>query len=210
MVRRWYKWPLAFGLVIGWTFVWTSAWRSSLFERSYRESGPGVTVFTATEGDLRVLWVAAGVGLVVAFVGVAFLALRGIFGRGSPQWDRVWLVLGSALTLLGLSLPILYPSATSLVIDEPGQAVALERRWLYAGTAEPLAFDDIKKVNLRVERRLLRIGNEEACQVGRGFSIVGNDRTWLEMPGEFATAEIAETVARIAGAPLEQLGATEC
>lgn len=210
MGRLWYKWPLAFGLVIGWTFVWTSAWRSSLFERSYRESGAGTTVFTATGGDLRVLWVAAGVGLAVASLGVGFLVLRNTFGRGSPQWDRVWLVAGSALTLLGLSLPILYPSATSLVIDEPAQVVALERRWLYAETAEAVAFDDIKKVNLRVERRLLRIGDEEACQVGRGFSIVSNDRTWLEMPGEFATEEIAVMVAGIAGAPLEQLGAREC
>ena len=210
MGKLWYKWPLAFGLVIGWTFAWTSAWRSSLFERSYREPGPGITVFTATEGDLRVLWIAAGVGLVLASLGVSFLVLRGIFGPGSPQWDRVWLVVGSALTLLGLSLPILYPSATSLVVDEPGEIVSLERRWLYAEAADALAFSDIKKVNLRVERRLLRIGNEEACQVGRGFSIVGHDRTRLEIPGEFANEEVAVTVAGIAGALLEQLGATEC
>ena len=184
MGRVWYKWPLAFGLVIGWTFVWTSAWRSSLFERSYREPGPGITVFTATGGDLGVLWVAAGVGLVFASLGVSFLVLRGIFGRGSPQWDRAWLVVGSILTLIGLSLPILYPSATSLVIDEPGQLVALERRWLYAETTEALTFNDIKKVNLRVERRLLRIGNLSRGESIRFSSLTATPAHLSQRPGD--------------------------
>ena len=210
MGRRWYKWPLAFGLVIGWTLGWTLAWRSLLFERFYHETSPGVSVFTASGGDLRVLWVASAVGFVLASAGVAFLLLRTMFGSGSPQWSRVWLIAGSVLTLIGLSMPLLYPSATSLVIDEPGGLVALERRWLYAETVEALAFGDIRKVNLRIERRLLRIGNEQACQIGRGFSIVGNDRTWLEIPGELAREEIAEAAAQAAGVPLEQLGATEC
>ena len=205
-----YKWLPAFGLVIGWTVAWVLFWQTSLFERFYREASSGVTVFRGTGADLRVLWIAAGVGLVVAWIGVSFLALRSGFGSDSPRWNRGWLVAGAVLALIGFSLPVIYPSTGSLVVDEREQVVTLERRWLYAETTEAMAFDEIDRVNLREVRRLLRSGSGQTCQIGRGLSIINRDRTTMGIPGEFPQREIAELVAEVAGAVLEEHGSREC
>ena len=197
-------------MVIGWTFAWTYFWQASLLEGFYREPSPGVTVFKGTGGDLRVLGIAAGVGPVFALIGVFLLMHRSIFRTDSPRWSRVWLASGAVFIVLGLSLPIIYPSAKSLVIDEHERVVALERRWLYAETAEALAFDEIERVSLRVVRTLVRVGNEEACQIGKGLSIIGPKRTWMEIPNDFPQEEVAEHVTEVVGAPLEQFGRREC
>lgn len=210
MARLPYKWLPAFGLVIGWTFAWTYFWQTSLFERFYREASPGVTVFRGTGGDLRILWIAAGVGLVLACVGVSFLMARSVFGSDSPRWNCVWLVSGAVFILAGLSLPIIYPSTGSLVVDEHERIVALERRWLYAETTGALAFDDIERVNLREVRRLIRAGDDKACQIGRGLSIISHGRTRLEVPNDFPHREVAERVAEVVGVPLEEHGSREC
>ena len=108
--------PLGIPLV-GWTLVWVYVWQVELLERYGREAGPGLTVFEDTAGDLRVVWIASGVGLFLAAVGVSFLVNRVVFAAQSPVWSRVWLVAGVVLTLLGLSLPILFPAKTGKAVS---------------------------------------------------------------------------------------------
>ena len=202
-------WLLAIPLA-GWTLGWAYVWQAQLFERYGRDAGPGLTVFENTAGDLRILWIALGIGLFLSAVGVSLLVYRGIFRSDSPTWSRVWLVSGALLTVLGLSLPILFPSKTLMVIDERAEVFTVESRWLYAETVEVLPFDQIARVNYRVHRTLQRIGNSEACQVGRGLSIVRRDRTWLDVPGGFDLEAVASDVAAVASVPLDQTGAQEC
>ena len=206
--RRWYVWLPAFGLVAGWMLAWAFFWQWSLLERFYPAPGAGVHVFPAQGTDLRILWIAAGVGLLLATAGVALWMQARAFGADSPRWNRFWLVSGVVLILIGLSLPIVFPSAGSLVIDERGRTVSLERRWLYAETSEAMGFDEIERVSLRIERRLVRAGG--ACQIGRGLSIITYDKTILAVPSDFPHEEVAALVVRISGATLEDLGAREC
>lgn len=194
----------------GWTLGWIYAWQAQLLERYGREAGPGLTVFENTAGDLRVLWIASGIGLFLSAVGVSLLVKRGVFASDSPGWSRVWLVSGVVLLALGLSLPILFPSKTLMVLDERLQVFTVESRWLYVETADVLPFDEIARVNLRVHRKLKRIGNREACQVGRGLSIIRRDKTWLEIPSGFDHEAVASGVADAAGVPLDKTGLKEC
>ena len=209
MSRNAYKWLAVLGLAIGWTFAWTYVWQTYLFEQFYLEPGPGLTLFTDERGDLRILWIAAAVGLLLTSIGIFFLVHIRIFGSYSPGWGRVWLVSGTVLTLIGLSLPILYPSTKNLVVDENAETVAMERRWLYAETTESMTFDEIERLNLGVQRRIVR-GTQGACQIGMGLSIVRHDRTWLEIPKGFPLEEVAERVGEIAGVPVDFTGRREC
>lgn len=194
----------------GWTLGWVYAWQAQLLERYGREAGPGLTVFENQAGDLRVLWIASGIGLFLSTVGVSLLIKRGVFASDSPWWSRVWLVSGVILTVLGLSLPILFPSKTLMVIDERAQVFTVESRWLYAKTVEVLPFDEIARVNLRVYRTIKRIGNSEACQAATGLSIVRRERTWLDVPSGFDHEAVASGIAQAAGVPLDRTGADEC
>ena len=207
LLRTWL--PLGIPLA-GWTLGWVYVWQVELLERYGREAGPGLTVFQDTAGDLRVLWIASGLGLFLSAVGVSLLVNRVMFASDSPTWSRVWLVSGVILTAVGLSLPILFPSKTVMVIDERAQVFAVESRWLYAETAEVLPFDEIARVNLRVQRTLQRVGSGEACQVGRGLSIVRHDRTWLEIGSGFDHEAVASGVSEAAGVPLDRTGTDEC
>ena len=207
LLRTWL--PLSIALT-GWTLGWIYAWQAQLFERYGRGAAPGLTIFENTTGDLRVLWVASGIGLFLSVVGVSLLLNRGIFASDSPGWSRVWLVSGIMLTVLGLSLPILFPSKTIMVIDEGAQAFTVESRWLYAEKIEVLPFDEIARVNLRVHRTLQRIGNAEACQAATGLSIVRRERTWLDIPSGFDHEAVASGIAQAASVPLDRTGAKEC
>ena len=201
--------PLAVPLV-GWTLAWIYVWQAELLERYGREPGPGLTVFEAMANDLRVLWIASGVGLFLSGVGVSLLVDRGIFAGDSPAWSRVWLASGAVLTIVGLSLPILFPSITVMVIDERAEVFTVESRWLYAETADVLTFGEIARVNLRVHRTVQRVGNEDACQVATGLSIVLHDRTWLDIPSGFDHEAVASGVSDAAGVALDRTGADEC
>ncbi len=207
LLRTWL--PLAIPLA-GWTLGWVYAWQAQLLERYGREAGPGLTVFENQAGDLRVLWIASGIGLFLSTVGVSLLIKRGVLEADSPGWSRVWLASGITLTILGLSLPILFPSKTIMVIDERAQAFTVESRWLYAEKIEVLPFDEIARVNLRVHRTLQRIGNAEACQAATGLSIVRNIRTWLDIPSGFDHEAVASGIAQAASVPLDRTGADEC
>ena len=203
-------WLLLAGPLAGWTLAWVYVWQAHLFARYGREAGPGLTVFEDAAADLRILWIAAGIGLFLSAVGASLLVSRAIFASESPGWSRVWLVAGALLTILGLSLPILFPSKTIMVIDEQAAVIAVESRWLYAETAEVLPFDQIARVNLRIHRTLHRVGSGQACQVGTGLSIVRRDRTWLEVRSGFDHEAVATGVAEAAGVRLDRSGADEC
>ena len=149
-------------------------------------------------------------GLFLSSVGVGLLIHRGIFASESPAWSRVWGVAGVVLTIAGLTMPILFPSTTVMVLDERAAVFTVESRWLYAETVEVLAFDDIARVNLRVHRTLLRIGDEQACRAATGLSIVRRDRTWLDIPPGFDHEAVAAGVAEAVGVPLDRTGADEC
>ena len=111
---------------------------------------------------------------------------------------------------VGMSLPVLFPAKTVMVLDEQAEVFTLESRWLYTETAKVLPFDEIARVNLRVHRKLQRIGNDEACQVGRGLSIVRNDKTWVDIPSSYDLEQVASSVSEAAGVPLDQTGVKEC
>ena len=206
-LRTWL--PLAIPLV-GWTLGWLYVWQVHLFERYGREAGPGLTVFEDKAGDLRILWIASGLGLFLSALGLSLLVNRVNFTSDSLAWSRVWLVSGFLLAAVGLSLPILFPSKTVMVIDAQARVLAVESRWLYAEKAEVLPFDDIVRLNLRVHRTLLRSGDTEACQVGTGLSIIRDDRTWLEVSGGFGHEAVASGVSEAVGVPLDRRGANEC
>ena len=210
MPKRSRTWLLLAIPLAGWAFGWVYVWQAQLFERYGREAGPGLTIFEDTAGDLRILWIASGVGLFLSAVGVSLLVIQGIFRSDSPTWSRVWLVSGVVLLALGLSLPILFPSKTVMVLDERLQVFTVESRWLYTETADVLPFGEIARVNLRAHRKLQRIGNSEACQVGRGLSIIRRDKTWLEIPSGFDHEAVASGVSDAAGVPLDRTGVKEC
>ena len=86
LLRSWL--PFAVTL-FAWTFGWIYAWQAHLFERYGREPGPGLTIFFDTTGDLRVLWIASGIGLFLSVVGLSLLVNRVIFRSDSPGWSRV-------------------------------------------------------------------------------------------------------------------------
>ncbi len=196
--------------LVGWTLGWIYVWQAELFERYGREPGPGLTIFEAASDDLRVLWIAAGVGLFLSAVGVSLLLNRLVFALHSPAWSRVWGVAGALLALVGLSLPLLFPSKTVMVIDERAERFTVESRWLYAATSDVLTFDEIARVNLRVHRTLQRAGNQQACQAATGLSIVLRDRTWLDIPSGYDHEAVASHVADIAGVQLDRTGVDEC
>ena len=204
------KWLLLAIPLAGWTLGWVYAWQAKLLERYGREASPGLTIFEDTTGDLRVLWIASGIGLFLSVVGVSLLIKRVAFASDSPGWSRVWLVSGTIFLILGLSLPILFPSKTLMVIDEGARTFTVESRWLYAEAVELLPFDEIARVNLRAHRKLKRVGNSEACQVGRGLSIIRSDRTWLEVSSGFDHEAVATGIADAAGVTLDRTGAKEC
>ena len=203
------RWLPAALLVVGWAFGWVVAWQLYLFDLLALDPGPGATVLGDAAGDRMTLWIATGVSLVLGSIGVFFLVSSNAFRSYSVGWSRVWLGIGWALIIPGLSAPILYPSTKALVFDEPAQVVALEQHWLYAETTEAARFDRIARVSLRVRRTL--VGSvPRGCQIASGLSIVRFDKTWLEIPNGFDHELVAKTTAEIANVPLESLITREC
>lgn len=204
---------LAYLLVVGWNLGWFVAWRSYLLEAFHAEPGPGLTVFTDSQGDLRILLVGTGLGLFLGGLGVFFLRHGSVFGaagdRDSRRWSVVWRVMGTLSLALGVAAVILFPSARSLVIDGPGEVVAMEQQWLYAATTEALPFDDLAQVNLRVYRTITG-GVAKACQVGTGLSLVRHSGGWMEVPRGFGHEAVARTIAQVSSVRLWETGKREC
>ena len=209
--RLTYKWLVVLAFASVWTAAWVLAWNAFLLDTLYRDPTAGVLVFNRMEGDLRILWWASAVGFSLTIVGVAMFRLHGSFKRDSPLWGWFWLVAGGAVALFGIALPVITPSTQSLLADEHARVVSLERRWLVTEQVHALGFDEIGKLNLRIERRTVGVGADQGCKTGLGFSIVSKDlETVIKVPSEFADRAIAEQIAAVAAVPLEERGRRDC
>ena len=206
---RFRRWAVVV-LLVGWAFAWIFLWQSFLFDLLDVEPRPGLAVFADRPGDVRRLLIAVGVGFGTGVVGVLFLAVSSAFRHELSRWSRTWQVTGLLLIALGLSLPVLFPSAKSIVVDAGAGFVAIEERWLYARDTESLPFDEIERVWLNDQRTLIGRPDSPACLVKTELSFIRNDRTWLDVPGGFPLKEIATHVAETAGATVDLRGAREC
>ena len=174
--RLTYKWLVVLAFASVWTGAWVVAWNAFLLDTLYRDPAAGVLVFNRMEGDLRILWWASAVGFSLTIVGVAMFRLHGSFKRDSPLWGWFWLVAGGAVALFGIALPVITPSTQSLLADEHARVVSLERRWLVTAQAHALGFDEIGKLNLRIERRTVGVGGTRGAR--RGWGSASFRRTW--------------------------------
>lgn len=205
------KWLPAGLFVVGWASGWFAAWQLYLFELLSLDPAPGLTLFVNERSEQRSLWVGVGTALVLGSLGVFFLVYSRIFRRSqAARWRCLFLGSGVAFTLVGLSATILFPSTTTLVIDEQAEVVRIEQRWLYAGTTEALLFDDIERIGLRVFRTRLTAGTATACQTVTAASIIRHDKTWLEVPGGFDHEAVANSIVEIANVPLDAYGVRQC
>ena len=198
-------------MMAGWNVAWVLAWQNFLFDAFARSASAGVTVFANTDGRALEVWITAAVGFVIGATGIALLASsRQVFPAGEPLLaSRSWRIGGATLTLIGLSLLILFPSTVSVVIDERAERVAVETRWLYWKTTEGLAADDVDRVSFRDYR--LSVGpRPEDCKVQTGLSIVDNHRNALAIPAGFDHEAVANGIADTLGIRLEVIGVREC
>lgn len=205
-----YRWWAIVVLLIGWALAWTFLWQSYLFDLLGAEPGPGVAVFEDRSSGVRQLLIAVGAGLAIGAVGVLFLRLSGAFKREISRWSRIWQVIGTLLIVVGLSFPVLFPSARNVVVDEAAAVVAIEERWLYAREAEPMPFGDIARVWLSDQRTLIGGRDSGTCLVKIELSFIRNDLTWLDVPNGFPLEEIAAHVAEAAGATVDLRRVREC
>ena len=204
-------WLPAMALMTGWNVAWGLAWQNYFFEAFATSSSAGVTVFANTDGRAPEVWITAAIGFVIAAVGLALLASRSqVFPAGEPLLaSRSWRIGGATLTLVGLSLLILFPSTVSVVIDEPAERVAVETRWLYWKTTEGLAVDDVDRVSFR--DYWLSVGpRPEDCIVQTGLSIVDRHRNALAVPAGFDHEAVANGIVDRLGIRLEVIGVREC
>lgn len=206
---RYRRWAVVV-LLVGWAFAWTLLWQTYLFDLLDTEPGAGVVVFADRSGDVRRLLIAVGAGFGIGVVGVLFLVVSGAFRHELSRWSRIWQVTGLLLIAVGLSLPVLFPSARNIVVDAEAGFVAIEERWLYAREAEPLPFDQIERVWLSDQRTSIGRRDSPACLVKTELSFIRSDRTWLDVPGGFPLKEIASHVAETAGATIDLRGTREC
>ena len=200
---------LAVSLVVAWALGWAAAWQLFLFDLLAVDAAPGATLFVNEAGDQRSLWIGAGAALVLGSIGVFFWISSSVFRSHSLAWSRSWLVVAAVFIGLGLSAPILLPSAQGMVLDPRAEVIALERHWLYTSTSEALRFEDIDRIGLRVRRTLVG-GVARGCQVATGLSIIRRDRTWMEVPNGFDHEAMANAVAEAANVRLESLGTRQC
>ena len=198
-------------MMAGWNVAWVLAWQNFLFDAFAHGSSAGVTVFANTDGRGPEVWITAAVGFVLGAAGLALWASSAqVFPAREPLLaSRLWRISGIALTLIGLSLIILFPSTVSVVIDEGAARVAVETRWLYWKTTEGLAADDVDRVSFRDYR--LSVGpRPEDCKVQTGLSIVDRHRNALAIPAGFDHEAVANGIADKLGIRLEVIGVQEC
>ena len=194
-----------------WNVAWMLAWQNVLFERFARSSSAGVAVFANTDGRALGVWITAVIGFVIGATGLALLASSSqVFPDRKPLLaSRLWRIGGIALTLVGLSLLILFPSTVSVVIDEPGGRVAVETRWLYWRTTQALAVNEVDRVSFR-DYRLLVGPRPEDCKVQTGLSIVAHNRNAIAVPSGLDHEAVANGIADTLGIRLEVIGVREC
>lgn len=198
-------------MMAAWNVAWVLAWQNYLFGAFAGSPSAGVTVFANTDGRAVEVWITAAFGFVIGATGLALLASsRQVFPAGEPLLaSRSWRIGGATLTLLGLSLLILFPSTVSIVIDEHAERVAMETRWLYWKTTEAFAVADVDRVSFRHYR--LSVGpRPEDCKVQTGLSIIDRQSNVLAVPAGLDHEAVADGIVSRLGVRLEVIGVREC
>lgn len=207
LVRTW--WGLVL-LLLGWGLAWAFLWNAVLLNALYAGSSGTVTSFIEPPSDAWRAWTAAGAGVVVGAVGVFSLSMAGRFEYESPPCKRTWQIVGLLVIAIGLVVPVVFPSATSIVLDRDRELVAIEQRWLYAAESASIAFDEVERLELSVIRREVGDVTSPGCLINTTLSLVRPNRTYLELPDGFPHEEMAGSLADAIGAPMESYVVEEC
>ena len=206
-MRTW--WGLVI-LLLGWGLLWGLLWHAALLDALYVTSDAAVTSFVETGGDTWGAWIAVGTGVAIGIVGVFCLSMAKRFTYESPPCVRIWQILGLLTIAIGLLIPILFPSATSVVVDRDRGLVEIKQRWLYASEAESIAFDEVARLELSVIRREVGDVTSPGCLINTTLSLVRPNRTYLELPDGLPHEEMAGVLAEAIGAPMESYIVEEC
>lgn len=207
LMKTW--WGLVI-LLLAWGLFWGLLWQTALLDALYFKSDAAVTSFVETGGDTWGAWIAAGASVVVGIVGVFCLSMAKRFTYESPACVRVWQVMGVLIIAIALLTPILFPSATSVVIDRNERVVEIRQRWLYAAEAETMAFDEVERLELSVIRREVGDVTQPGCLINTTLSLVRPNRTYLELPDGLPHEEMVGVLADAIGAPSEAYVVNEC
>ncbi len=205
-----HRWWAVAGLLLAWIAAWVFLWQACLFDLFDVKSEPGMAVFTERSNAVRRLWAAAGVGLAVGGGGALVFAAGNVFRRHSTALSHAWRVAGATVILAGLSLPILFPSSRSIVIDERNAIVSIDERWLYAKASDGMAFGDIARVWLYMQRKSVGRGETAGCLISMQVSLIGHDRTVLDLPGGIPHEAVAAHLVEATGSPIVVRGVQEC
>ena len=202
----WLKWSPVFVLGAVWTAVWTIAWQRYLFDSLGTPPGPGLTVLLDERGSSIRVYTGSIVGIALITGGFIALVLSSVIREVSRGWRLFLLGAGVLLTLVGLILPVTFPSRVALVIDENARTAAVERHWLYTTSTDVIAFDDIERVGLRVQRKAVGSG----CQIATGLSFIRSNLTWLDVPNGIDHERAGPLVAGLAGVEVQLAEVREC
>lgn len=197
-------------LLLGWGLLWGLLWNAILLDALYVSSDAEVTSFIEPPSDAWGAWIAVGAGVAVGIAGVFCLSMAKRFTYESPACVRVWQIMGVVIIATGLLTPMLFPSATSIVVDRNERLVEIKQRWLYASEAESIAFEEVERLELSVIRREVGDFTQRGCLINTTLSLVRPNRTYLELPDGFPHEEMAEAMADALGAPMEAYVVNEC
>jgi hypothetical protein len=189
-----------------WTAGWAFAWERYLFDSLGTDPAAGLTIIANDRGSTVDLYTGAIVGFVLGVLGFISLVLSSIIKPVSRPWNIILISTGGILTFLALLLPVTFPSQTELVIDENTRIIALQHNWLHATSSDTMAFDDIDRVGLRVQRKAIPGG----CQVATGLSLIRTNMTWLDVPYGIDHEYAGQLVADIVGAEVRLAELREC
>ncbi|MDE2837049.1 MAG: hypothetical protein OXL97_06010 [Chloroflexota bacterium] len=197
-------------LLLGWGLAWAFLWNAILLDALYVGSNDAVTSFIEPPSDAWGAWIAAGAGVAIGIVGVFCLSMANRFTYESPACVRVWQIMGILIMATGLLVPILFPSATSIVVDRDRGLVEVQQRWLYASEAESIAFEEVERLELSLIRREVGDVTQPGCLINTTLSLVRPNRTYLELPDGFPHEEMAGSMSDAIGAPMESYVVNEC
>ncbi len=198
-MRRWVI--LAF-LATLWPLAWLLLWQIYLFDVLEASSNPGVTVLTHGGRRSLELWFVTGFGIVFVLASVLLLFAGSSMRTEAARCAVAFRIAGASLLLATLPLPVLFPRVESIILDEPGKAIATQTRWLYWEESNAIAFADIDRIQHMRVRWLVEGG---ACLSLVTLKVIANDRTVIAMPDGLRTDSMARTIADAADASDRQI-----
>ena len=198
-MRRWVI--LAFVVTL-WPLAWLLLWQFYLFDALEASSKPGVTVLTHGGRRSLELWFVTGFGVVFLLASVLLLFAGSAMRTEAAKCAVAFRIAGATLLLVVLPLPFLYPRVDSIILDEPGRAIATQTRWLYWEESDAIAFADIDRIQHMKVRWLVEGG---VCLSVVTLKVIANDRSRIEMPDGLRTDSMARTIADAADASERQI-----